>query len=175
MKKPVISDTCFVAPDADIYGNVEIGAKSSVWFHAVIRSEVSPVQIGAETSVQDNCTIHTDPSHEVHIGNRVTIGHGAIVHGCTIGDETLIGMGSIILNGAKIGRHCIVGAGALVTEYKEIPDNSVVVGSPAKVLRQVTEADVKHILENAEAYMKDGQLYRLGEVRAVSSYGSVRR
>lgn len=155
-----IADSVWIAPSADVIGNVEIGAESSVWYHATVRSEGTPVIIGEGSNVQDNCVVHVDPGYPVTIGNHVTIGHGAIIHGCTIGNETLIGMGAIILNGAKIVSGCIVGAGALVTQNMEIPDGTMALGMPAKVLRQITEEEHKKILQNALAYVQEGKKYK---------------
>ena len=114
MKTPNIHESAFIAPDADIYGDVTVGEDCSIWFHAVIRAETAGIAIGKGSNVQDNAVLHVDEGYPVQIGENVTIGHGAIVHGCSVGDNTLIGMGAILLNGAKIGRNCIVGAGALV-------------------------------------------------------------
>ena len=148
-----IDSSAWIAPSADVIGNVEIGADSSVWYHATIRSEDIPVVIGKGTNVQDNCVVHVDPGYPVTIGDYVTIGHGAIIHGCSIGDETLIGMGAIVLNGARIGRHCIVGAGALVTQNMEVPDGMMVLGTPAKIVRQLTEKERSRMKENALEYV----------------------
>lgn len=150
----------FIATGAVVRGNVELGDNSSVWFHAVVRADEYHITIGDDTNIQDNCTLHTDTGADIHIGNRVTVGHGAIVHGCTIEDDTLIGMGAIILNHAHIGKNCIIGAGALVTEGMEIPDGSVVMGCPARVVRCVTEEEKQHILENAKHYVEEIEKYR---------------
>ena len=139
--------TC--ANNATILGHVSIGKGSSVWYNAVIRSEEESIEIG-----QDQCVLHTDSGYPLKIGNRVTIGHGAIVHGCTIEDEVLVGMGAIVLNGAYIGKHSIIGAGCVVPENMVIPQKSVVVGVPAKILKNTSESQVSDILSNAEHYAK---------------------
>lgn len=157
MIKPVIADSCYIAEDATVIGNVEIKEKSSVWNHATIRSAHQPITIGSETNIQDNAVVHVDKDFKVIIGSRVTIGHGAIVHGCTISDNTLIGMGSIILNGAVIGKNCIVGAGALVTQNVIIPDGSLVTGNPAKVVRRITQQEEADIINNARMYVEEAE------------------
>ena len=155
-----IHPTAFVAPDADVIGRVRIGEDCSVWFHAVIRAEDADIEIGARTNIQDGCILHTDADFPMQIGEDVTVGHGAILHGCTIGSNTLIGMGAIVLNGARIGNNCIIGAGALVTQNAVIPDNTIALGSPAKPIRTVTEAQAAENLENAAHYVKEGRHYR---------------
>ena len=135
-------------------GNVSIGKDSSVWYNAVIRSEEEAIEIGQESNIQDQCVLHTDRGFPLKIGDRVTIGHGAIVHGCTIADEVLIGMGAIILNGACIGSHSIIGAGCVVPENMVIPQKSVVVGVPAKIIKKTSESQVSDILSNADHYVK---------------------
>ena len=154
-----IAENVYIAPGAVVRGNVQIGENSSVWFNAVIRAESDAIVIGKNTNIQDNCVLHLDRGGSLVIGDNVTIGHGAIVHGCTVADNTLIGMGAIILNHASIGKNCIIGAGALITEGKVIPDNSVVVGSPGVVRRSVTEADILHIQENADEYRAEAAQY----------------
>lgn len=159
IKTPQIHESAFIAPGAAVYGDVTIGADCSVWFNATVRAERSPISIGEGSNIQDNCVVHVDPGHTVEIGKNVTVGHGAIIHGCTIGDNTLIGMGAIILNGAVIGKNCIIGAGALVTQNTIAEDNCLLIGSPAKVKRKVTEAEVLHSLENARHYAEEGKEY----------------
>ena len=144
-KTPKIGDGCFLAGDADLIGDVEIGRDSSVWFHA---------------NVQDGCIVHMDPGRTVRIGSRVTIGHGAIIHGCTVEDDCLIGMGATLMNGCHIGRNCIIGAGALVTQDVRIPEGSMVLGVPARVVRQITEAERESIRANAARYRQEAQEYR---------------
>lgn len=132
-----------------------------MWFGAVIRGDVEPVRIGAGSNVQDLCCLHADPGLPCTLGERVTVGHGAIVHGAHIEDEVLIGMGAIILNGARIGKHSIVGAGAVVTEGKQIPPRSLVLGTPGKVVRELTNEDVQKILKGAQHYIDAAEQYRL--------------
>lgn len=162
IKRPQIADDVFVAQGAVVRGDVKIGHRSSVWFNTVIRSEADVIEIGEDTNIQDNCVLHADEGAPIIIGNQVTIGHGAIVHGCTIADNNLIGMGAIILNNAVIGKNCIIGAGALVTQNAVIPDNSLVVGSPAKVKRTLTEEEIADITYNAVYNAKEAEEYRNG-------------
>lgn len=129
----------FVAPGAHVIGKVRMGEDSSVWFNAIVRGDTDLIDIGARVNIQDGCVLHTDPGFAMTIGADATIGHNVILHGCTIGEGALIGMGATVLNGARIGRNCLVGANALVTEGKEFPDNSLIVGSPAKAVRTLDE------------------------------------
>lgn len=151
----------FIAPGAQVMGNVRFDEDASVWFNAVVRGDNELIHIGARANVQDGCVLHTDPGFPLTIGADVTIGHCVILHGCTIGEGALIGMGSIILNGARIGRNCLVGANSLVTEGKEFPDNSMIVGSPARVVRTLDERQsmagrttAAHYAERAERFRK---------------------
>lgn len=143
-----------IAPSADVLGNVIIQEDVSIWYHATVRADSDVIKIGRGSNVQDNCVIHVDAGHPVTIGEYVTIGHGAIVHGCSIGDDTLIGMGAILLNDCKIGKNCIIGAGALITQGMEIPDGSVVLGNPGKIRRQITPEEIESSRENALVYIK---------------------
>ena len=147
MKTPIIHPDAYIAPNATVVGNVRIGAGSSVFFGSVLRGDREPITIGDDTNIQDNCVLHEEFGHPVSVGSRVTVGHGAILHGCTIG--------AILLNGAVIGRHCIVGAGALVTQNTVIPDGSLVYGSPARVKGQLDESAIEDIRQNAEAYRQE--------------------
>lgn len=149
-----VHETAFVAPDADLIDKVEIGKVSSIWYHTVLRGDNDSITIGERSNVQDNAVIHCGVGFPVTIGNDVTIGHSAIVHGCTVGDNTLIGMGSIILNGVKIGSNCIIGAGALITQGKVIPDGSLVLGSPAKVVRDLTPEEIEKNRKSAARYVE---------------------
>jgi carbonic anhydrase/acetyltransferase-like protein (isoleucine patch superfamily) len=149
-----IDETVYMAQGAVVVGDVRIGARSSVWHNAVLRGDVAPIVVGAESNVQDCAVLHGATDFGVVVGNGVTIGHGAIVHGCTIGDNALIGMGAIVLNGAQIGRDCIVGAGAVVTQGTVIPDGSVAFGSPARVVRPVTDEDRAANRANAQEYVQ---------------------
>ena len=133
---------------------------SSIWFHATLRAEEAPIQIGKGSNIQDGVVIHTDEGYDVKIGDMVTVGHNAIIHGCHIGDGTLIGMGAIVLNGAKIGKNCIIGAGALVTQGKEIPDGTLAFGNPAKVIRKLTEEEIANNLKDAQHYIRSAQEYK---------------
>lgn len=152
---PKVHPTAFVDDSAQVVGDVEIGAESSVWMTVVIRGDVNIIRIGDRTNIQDGTIVHVQhDTHPTRIGNDVTIGHGAIVHGCTIHDRVLVGMGAIILNGATIGEDCIVAAGALITEGATIPPRSLVMGSPGKVKRALTDADVAMIQEFADNYVR---------------------
>lgn len=163
MIKPKIDPTAFIANGAAIYGNVTIKQEANVWYNATIRSLDDPIIIGEGTNVQDNAVIHTDKGYQVSIGSLVTIGHGAIIHGCSIGDNSLIGMGAIILNGAQIGNNCIIGAGSLITKNTIIPDNSLVLGSPGKIVRQVTEEEIQGSIDNARLYIEERLIYQAEE------------
>lgn len=142
----------YIASDADVLGDVTIGEGSSVWYHSVVRGDTNYIMIGRNTNIQDGCVLHTDVNNPLEIGNGVTIGHRAIVHGCTIGDDTLIGMGAIVMNGARVGKNCIIGAGTLVTQGTVIPDGSMAFGSPAKVIRQLEEDEKGYPLYAAREY-----------------------
>jgi carbonic anhydrase/acetyltransferase-like protein (isoleucine patch superfamily) len=143
----------YVAEGAVIKGNITIGEDSGIWYNATIRGDSNPIAIGSRTNVQDNAVVHVSSGYPVSIGNDVTIGHGAIVHGCTVGSNTLIGMGAIILNGAVIGDNCIIGAGALVTQNTHIPDGSLAFGNPAKVIRSLTPEEIRETGNNAQRYV----------------------
>ncbi len=142
-----------IAQGAVVCGDVTIGDKVSVWYNAVIRGDMAPITIGDESNVQECSVLHVSENLPLVIGNGVTVGHGAILHSCTIGDNSLIGMGAIVLDGAKIGKNCIIAAGALVTGGTEIPDGSLVMGSPGKVRREMTEADIEANRQNAKEYV----------------------
>jgi len=158
-KKPKIGQRVFVAESAYVVGDVEVGDDSSIWFNAVIRAEAESIKIGSETSIQDCCVLHTDAGHKVIVGDRVTVGHGAILHGCQIASNCIIGIGARILNGAKVGEWCIIGSGAVVTEGSEVPAYSLALGVPARVVRSITEDDKKMIINSATAYLKLKDLY----------------
>jgi len=143
----------YIAPSASITGDVTIGRDSSVWHNTTLRGDMAPIVVGERTNIQDGAVLHVADDLPCLVGDDVTIGHGAIVHGCIIGNRCLVGMGSIILNGAEIGDECVVGAGALVTEGKKIPRRSLVVGSPAKVARTISDEELARILENAAEYI----------------------
>ena len=152
---------CYVSETAIVIGRVRIKIGASIWFGAVLRGDNEWIEIGERTNIQDNCTLHTDPGFPLTIGSGCTIGHNAILHGCSIGDNTLIGMGAILLNGAKIGSNCVVGAGALVAEKAVIADNSVVVGMPARRIREADEGTIKFNQRSAEVYFDRWQKYAL--------------
>ena len=155
-----INKTVFIADGAKVIGDVEIGANSSVWFNAVIRADLDSVKIGEASNVQDNAVVHTSKNFGVQIGNNVTVGHSAIVHGCTVGNNVLIGMGAIVLDGAVIEDNCIIGAGSLVTQGKLIPAGSLAFGNPAKVVRQLTDDEIRSITDNAISYIEEANNYK---------------
>ncbi len=150
----------FVASGARVLGNVEFGENVNIWFNAVIRADDRKIYIGNNSNIQDNCTLHIEEDADVYIGDYVTVGHNAIVHGCTVGDNTVVGMGAIILNHAKIGKNCIIGAGAVVPEGVDIPDNSLVIGVPGKVKRILSEEEIIENKNNAIHYVKMAKEYR---------------
>lgn len=154
-----IDKSVFVAEGARVIGNVEIGKDSSVWFNAVIRADSDTVKIGESSNVQDNAVIHTSDGFGVSIGDNVTIGHGAIIHGCTVKNNVMIGMGAIVLNGAVIEENSIIGAGALVPQGKVIPAGSLAFGNPVKIVRQLTDDEIKSILDNAISYVNEAKEY----------------
>ncbi|MGI9452316.1 MAG: gamma carbonic anhydrase family protein [Geminicoccaceae bacterium] len=153
-------DDFWIAPTAVVIGKVKIGKKASVWWHAVLRGDNEPITIGEGTNIQDASVLHTDPGFPALIGDHATIGHMAMIHGCTIGDGSLIGINAVVLNGAKVGKNCLIGAKALVTEGMEIPDNSMAVGVPAKVIREVTPENIERMRLGAETYVDRAQYYK---------------
>jgi carbonic anhydrase/acetyltransferase-like protein (isoleucine patch superfamily) len=155
---------CFIAPGAYLIGKVRLQSDVSIWFGAVLRGDNEEIFVGERSNVQDGALLHTDMGFPLTIGADCTIGHHAILHGCTIGENSLIGMGAILLNGAKIGRNCIVGAGALVTEKKEFPDGSLIIGSPARLARTLDEASAQSLRESAAHYVTNGRRYAKGLV-----------
>lgn len=158
--KPQIDESVFVAESADVIGDVKIGKKSSVWYNVVIRGDEHSILIGENTNIQDGTVIHIGWDVPTKIGNNVTVGHKALIHGCTIGDNTLIGMGAIVLNNAEIGDFCIVGAGSLVTQNKKFPEGSLIMGSPAKVVRQLTQEERESIIKSADDYYEAAQKHK---------------
>ena len=158
-KKPQSSGENWVAPNATIIGDVTLEKNSSIWFNAVLRGDIENILIGEGSNVQDGSVLHTDPGYPLKVGKNVTIGHLVMLHGCTIGDNSLIGIGAVILNNAKIGNNCIIGAKTLIAENKEIPDNSLVVGSPGRVLRKVTDEEKKAVIENTKHYQDNWKKY----------------
>jgi carbonic anhydrase/acetyltransferase-like protein (isoleucine patch superfamily) len=161
-RMPVVDPTAFVDESAQVIGDVQIGAESSVWMNAVVRGDVNAIRIGQRTNVQDGAVVHVmHDTHAAALGDDVTVGHGAIVHGCTVGHRVLVGMGAILLNGATIGEDAIVAAGTLVTEGAVVPPRSLVMGSPGRVRRALTDDEIRFVLESAANYVR----YRLDYVR----------
>lgn len=159
---PQVHPTAFVADSAQVVGRVTLGEGSSVWFNTVIRADNEPMTIGAGSNIQDGSVLHSDTGFPLSVGERVTVGHQVVLHGCTVGDESLIGIGAAVLNGAKIGKHCLVGAGSLVTEGKEFPDGSMILGSPAKVVRQLTPEQIDGLRRSAQHYIANAQRFQAG-------------
>ena len=159
---PEIAEDCWVAPDANLIGRVVLEPGASVWFGSTLRGDNEEIRVGAGSNVQENCVFHTDPGYALRIGANCTIGHKAMLHGCVIGDGSLIGMGATVLNGARIGKGCLIGAGALVTEGKDIPDFSLVMGTPGKVVRVLDEAAQAGLLKSAEHYRQNMRRFRAG-------------
>jgi len=157
---PEIDPSAFVADTATLVGKVTLKANASVWFGATLRGDNEGITIGAGSNVQEGTVMHTDPGFPLDIGSDVTIGHQAMLHGCTVGDGALIGIGAVILNGARIGKGCLVGAGALVTEGKTFPDGSLILGSPAKVVRQLTQEELLRLEASAAGYVARGQQFK---------------
>jgi carbonic anhydrase/acetyltransferase-like protein (isoleucine patch superfamily) len=149
----------YIAPGAQVLGDVELGENASIWYNAVVRADDGKIVIGAESNIQDNATLHVETDHDIYIGQGVTVGHNAIVHGCTIGDNTVIGMGAIVMNGAVIKENCIVGAGAVVTENQTIAAGSLVLGIPGRVVRTISEEQIISNRENAAHYVKLAEEY----------------
>jgi carbonic anhydrase/acetyltransferase-like protein (isoleucine patch superfamily) len=159
-KVPLLGADAFVAWNAEVAGDVELGSESSVWFSASLRGDIAPIRLGERTNVQDNAVIHVDPDMPCLVGSDVTVGHGAILHSCVIGDACLIGMGAIVLSGAEIGPGSVVGAGALVTQGKRFPAGSLLIGNPARALSTVSAEDQAKIIENAAHYVRSGRQAR---------------
>ena len=159
---PQIAESAWIADSAQVMGDVQLGADASVWFGTVVRGDTAHITIGEGTNVQDASVLHADEGMPLTIGRHVTVGHQVMLHGCTIGDESLIGIGVIVLNGAKIGKNCLVGAGALVTEGKEFPDGSMIIGSPARVVRQLTPEQIEGLRRSAQHYIHNARRFRAG-------------
>jgi carbonic anhydrase/acetyltransferase-like protein (isoleucine patch superfamily) len=157
--KPQIDHTCFIAPNATIIGNAIIAENASIWFNVVIRADLADINIGKNTNIQDGSIMHVDEGHPISIGKNVTVGHKVMLHGCSIGDNSLIGMNAVILNGAKIGKNCLIGANALVTENMEVPDGHLVLGSPAKVIKALDSKTEALFKASAMHYVENGQRY----------------
>lgn len=159
-KKPKIGSDVYVAPNATIIGNTTIEEGASIWFGSVIRADVNSIRVGKKSNIQDLAVLHVPAAYKIDIGNNVTVGHKALLHGCKIGDNCLIGMGAIIMDGVEIGENCIVGAGSLVTGGSKIPSGSMVFGSPAKVKRELTKEEVEKIAWSADHYYKHSNKYK---------------
>jgi carbonic anhydrase/acetyltransferase-like protein (isoleucine patch superfamily) len=157
---PAVAPTAYVAAEATLIGQVELGPGCSAWPGAVMRADNEPIRLGENTNVQEGAVLHADPGFPLTLGRGVTVGHQAMLHGCTIGDESLIGIQAVVLNGAVIGKHCLVGAGALVTEGKSFPDRSLILGSPAKVARPLSDAEVANLGRVAQGYVEKGAEFR---------------
>lgn len=162
-KSPALPDQfCWIADSADVIGNVRLGADVGVWFGAVLRGDGEMISVGAGSNIQDNSVLHTDPGYPLTIGEGCTIGHKAMLHGCTIGANSLIGMGATVLNGAVIGDNCLIGAGALITEGKVIPDGALVVGAPGKIVRQLDEPAIAGLRKSAQHYQQNARRFAAG-------------
>ncbi len=159
-KTPQVDSTAWIADSAEVMGNVTLGPDASVWFGCVLRGDTESMSIGEGSNIQDMSVLHADRGMPLTVGKHVTVGHKVMLHGCTIGDESLIGIGAIVLNGARIGKHCLVGAGALVTEGKEFPDGSMIVGAPAKAIRQLTPEQIEGLKMSAQHYIDNARMFR---------------
>jgi carbonic anhydrase/acetyltransferase-like protein (isoleucine patch superfamily) len=164
-RKPKVHPSCFVAESAQVIGSIALEEDASVWFNCVLRGDNDLITIGAQSNVQDGTIIHTDSGIQVSVGRGVTIGHRVMLHGCEVGEFSLIGIGAIVLNRAKIGRYCLIGAGALITEGKEIPEGSLVVGAPGRVVRQLNEGERRMLEGSAAHYVHNGQRYKRELIR----------
>jgi carbonic anhydrase/acetyltransferase-like protein (isoleucine patch superfamily) len=159
---PRLGANAWVADSAQVMGNVSLGADASVWFGTVIRGDTESITIGRGSNIQDGSAMHADIGMPIVLGENVTVGHKVMLHGCTIGDDTLIGIGAIVLNGARIGKNCLVGAGALVTEGKEFPDGSMIIGSPAKAVRPLTPEQIASVRQSARHYVENARRFQAG-------------
>lgn len=160
--EPQIAEDTWIAPDANLIGRIVVEGAASVWFCATLRGDNEVITVGAGSNIQENCVLHTDMGYPLAIGKGCTIGHKVMLHGCIIGDNSLIGMGATILNGAKIGKNCLIGAGALITEGKEIPDGSLVMGVPGKVVRDLDDAAIEGLRKSALGYQANMRRFRDG-------------
>ena len=156
---PQVHETAWIAGSAEVIGHVRVDRDASVWFGAVLRGDTELLHLGAGSNIQDASVLHADAGFPVLIGERVTVGHKVMLHGCTVGDYSLIGLNAVVMNGAKVGKHCLIAANALIPEGKEIPDGSLVVGAPGKVLRELTDAEKDKIRANSAHYVKNAQRY----------------
>lgn len=160
--RPQLAPSAWVAESAQVIGQVQLAEDASIWFGAVLRGDTDSITVGVGSNIQDGSVLHADAGQPLHIGSHVTVGHQVMLHGCTIGDESLIGIGAIVLNGAKIGRNCLVGAGSLVTEGKEFPDGSMILGSPARVVRQLTPEQILGLRRSAQHYIDNARRFQAG-------------
>ena len=159
---PELAETAWVADNAQVMGAVKIAADASVWFGVTVRGDTETIEIGEGSNIQDGSVMHADHGKPIKVGKHVTVGHMVMLHGCTIGDESLIGIGAVVLNGAKIGKNCLVGAGSLVTEGKEFPDGSMIMGTPAKVVRQLTPDQIEGLHASALHYIDNARRFKAG-------------
>ena len=159
-KTPQVDPTAWIAESAEVMGNVTLGPHASVWFGCVLRGDTESMAIGEGSNIQDLSVLHADHGQPLRIGKHVTVGHKVMLHGCSIGDESLIGIGAVVLNGARIGKHCLVGAGSLVTEGKQFPDGSMIMGTPAKVERQLTPEQIEGLRQSAQHYIDNARAFR---------------
>ena len=159
---PQLAASAWVADSAQVIGQVTLGEEASIWFGTVVRGDTDSITIGAGSNIQDACVLHADAGQPLVVGERVTVGHHVTLHGCTIGDESLVGIGAVVLNGARIGKNCLVGAGSLVTEGKEFPDGSMIMGSPAKLVRQLTPEQIDGLRRSAQHYIDNARRFCAG-------------
>ena len=159
---PEVADSAWVADSAQVMGAVRVAADASIWFGVTVRGDTETIEIGEGSNIQDGSVLHADHGMPLTIGRHVTVGHQVMLHGCTIGDESLIGIGAVVLNGAKIGKHCLVGAGALVTEGKEFPDGSMILGSPARVVKTLSPEQIEGLRQSAQHYIDNARRFRQG-------------
>ena len=157
--QPTLADNNFIAPNATLIGDVELGSQASIWFNVVIRADLAKINIGENTNIQDGSILHVDAKFPMTIGRNATVGHKVMLHGCTIGENTLIGMNAVVLNGAKIGKNCLIGANSLITENMEVPDGHLALGSPAKVVKALDESTQAMFTKSAMHYVENGQRY----------------
>ncbi len=160
--QPQVADSAWVADNASVIGRVRLGEGASVWFGATLRGDNEPITLGARCNVQEGAVLHVDPGYPLTLGEGVTVGHQAMLHGCTVGDGSLIGIQAVVLNGSTIGRNCLVGAGAVVTEGKHFPDGSMILGAPAKVVRQLTPEQIEGLARAAAQYVEKSHKYKTG-------------
>ena len=160
--RPEVHESAWVADNAQVMGAVKLAADASVWFGCTVRGDTETIEIGEGSNIQDGTVMHADHGMPLKVGKHVTVGHMVMLHGCTIGDESLIGIGAVVLNGAKIGKNCLVGAGSLVTEGKEFPDGSMIMGTPAKVVRQLTPEQIEGLRQSARHYIDNTRRFKAG-------------